>query len=80
MDKATVVSVISKPINGADYKLFGDDLWGDFTVIAKCVYYKCTKSLNNTQKKYGYKWVTSKGDIISHCEISKFELEKEVNI
>ena len=64
----------SKPIDGATYKLFGDDLWGDFTVIAKCCHYKCTRSLNNTQKKYGYRWVTEKNNIISHDEVVKFEL------
>ena len=65
---------MSKPINGAIYKLYGDDCWGDFTVIAKCVHYKSTKSLNNTQKKYGCRWVTNKGDIISHCEVNEFKL------
>ena len=65
------------PINGSMYKLYGDDCWGDFTVIAECVHYKCTKSLNNTQKKFGYKWVTKKGDIISHCEVNEFKLDNK---
>tara|TARA_R110000851_G_scaffold229555_1_gene382235 strand:- start:36 stop:263 length:228 start_codon:yes stop_codon:yes gene_type:complete len=69
----------SKPINGATYKLFGDHCWGDFTVIAKCVHYKCTKSLSKTQKKYGYRWLTEKDNIISHNEVEKFELVLESN-
>jgi len=59
------------------YKLYGDDCWGDFTIVAKCVHYKSTRSLNNTQKKYGYRWLTVKDCIISHCEVNEFELENK---
>ena len=70
---------MSKPINGAMYKLYGDDCCGEFTVMAKCVHYKCTRSLNNTQKKYGYRWLTAKDCIISHCEVNEFKLESKEN-